>query len=224
MELLKQEEKEIKLEKSTEPEKLVDKAKVPIHAADTLAAKEAIQAATSKEQDFAAQQLEKEKLVDTAKVIGEEVISSKEIKEINELIESSPLAKEKQVKTEIEELKKDVSEYVEDIKEVEQLSLKENQAKLTESKSAKILGKRVQKLLSDIDKLVDKLEKQVPEQEKLSSTKNSVSIDELVETIKKIRGVSNDVKEKRLLKILTSLDMDKDGKIDDLNDVLKVII
>ena len=138
------------------------------------------------------------------------------------MIESSPLAKEKQVKTEIEELKKDVSEYVEDIKEVEQLSLKENQAKLTESKSAKILGKRVQKLLGEIDKLVDKLEKQVPEHDKLSANKNSVSIDELVETIKKIRGVSNDVKEKRLLKILTSLDVDKDGKIDDLNDVLKV--
>ena len=43
-------------------------------------------------------------------------------------------------------------------------------------------------------------------------------------TIKKIRGVSNDIKDKRLILVLESLDKDKDGKIDDLNDVLKVNI
>ena len=41
-------------------------------------------------------------------------------------------------------------------------------------------------------------------------------------TIKKIRGVSNDVKEQKLKEILSTLDKDRDGKIDDLNDVLKV--
>lgn len=41
-------------------------------------------------------------------------------------------------------------------------------------------------------------------------------------TIKKIRGVSNDVKEQKLKEVLSTLDKDRDGKIDDLNDVLKV--
>ncbi len=51
---------------------------------------------------------------------------------------------------------------------------------------------------------------------------NIVSIDELVNTIQKFRGVSNDVKEKKLRQVLQSLDKDKDGKIDDINDVLRV--
>ena len=43
-----------------------------------------------------------------------------------------------------------------------------------------------------------------------------------MDTIKKIRGVSDDVKERKLMQVLQSLDTDKDGKIDDINDVLKV--
>jgi hypothetical protein len=43
-----------------------------------------------------------------------------------------------------------------------------------------------------------------------------------MKTIKRLRGVSNDVKEKKLMAVLETLDKDKDGKIDDLNDVLKV--
>ena len=43
-------------------------------------------------------------------------------------------------------------------------------------------------------------------------------------TIKKIRGIGNDVKDKKLALVLESLDKDSDGKIDDLNDVLKVNI
>ena len=53
-------------------------------------------------------------------------------------------------------------------------------------------------------------------------SKNTVSIDELMSTIKKIRGVTGDIKDKRLILVLESLDKDHDGKIDDLNDVLKV--
>ena len=49
-----------------------------------------------------------------------------------------------------------------------------------------------------------------------------MSIDELMSTIKRIRGVSDTVKEKKLMEVLQTLDQDRDGKIDDLNDVLKV--
>lgn len=49
-----------------------------------------------------------------------------------------------------------------------------------------------------------------------------MSIDELMSTIKRIRGVSDAVKEKKLMEVLQTLDQDRDGKIDDLNDVLKV--
>lgn len=50
-----------------------------------------------------------------------------------------------------------------------------------------------------------------------------MSIEELMSTIKKIRGVTSDIKDKKLILVLESLDKDHDGKIDDLNDVLKVI-
>jgi hypothetical protein len=43
-----------------------------------------------------------------------------------------------------------------------------------------------------------------------------------METIKKLRGTSNDAKDKKLLELLETLDHDSDGRIDDLDDVLKV--
>ena len=49
-----------------------------------------------------------------------------------------------------------------------------------------------------------------------------VSIDELVAAIHSIQGTSNEVKEKKILQVLESLDKDNDGKIDDLGDVVKV--
>ena len=49
-----------------------------------------------------------------------------------------------------------------------------------------------------------------------------VSIDELMSTIRKLKVVSTDEKEKKVREVLQSLDMDKDGMIDDINDVLKV--
>jgi Ca2+-binding EF-hand superfamily protein len=52
--------------------------------------------------------------------------------------------------------------------------------------------------------------------------KNAVTIDELVATIKKLKGASTQVKEEKLIEVLKTLDSDKDGKIDDLNDVLRV--
>lgn len=128
------------------------------------------------------------------------------------------------MKAEIKELKKDVDEYKEDVKEIEEITTK-GATKLTETKSAKLLSKRVQKLLGEVDSLVAKIEKE----DALSATtvaspltKNAVSIDELVETIKRFKGVSSQDKEKKLMQVLQSLDKDKDGKIDDLNDVIKV--
>lgn len=51
-----------------------------------------------------------------------------------------------------------------------------------------------------------------------------VSIDEIVAAIHQIQGVSNEIKEKKISQVLQSLDKDQDGKIDDLNDVVKVRI
>jgi LETM1 and EF-hand domain-containing protein 1, mitochondrial len=226
LELLKQEEAEIKLEKSVEqaapqptPSPVPAAAPTPIES-EQLGKEKVFEQATVDS---------KEKLVDKAQVLTsaatQELLSPKEIKEINQIIENLPSTEKKQVKAELDELKKDVSEYKEDIKEVEQLTAAESKVKLTETKSAKRLSKRVEKMISDLDGLLVKLEKESATPNVTadsSSSKNSVSIDELLSTIKKIRGVSNDVKEKRLVQVLQSLDMDKDGKIDDLNDVLKV--
>lgn len=117
-------------------------------------------------------------------------------------------------------MKKDVDEYKEDVKEIEEITTK-GATKLKETKSAKLLSKRVQKLLGEVDTLVAKIEKE----DTLSATsvsKNAVSIDEIIETIKRFKGISSQDKEKKLMHVLQSLDKDKDGKIDDLNDVIKV--
>ena len=49
-----------------------------------------------------------------------------------------------------------------------------------------------------------------------------MSIDEVIKTIRRLKLVSNEEKEKKVIQVLESLDMDKDGRIDDINDVLKV--
>lgn len=202
LELLKQEEAEIKLENAA-------KEKKP-------AAKEGELETEKLEKEFNIEQLmQKEKLVDKAPLIGEELVSPIEIKEINQIIESIPTAESKQVKAEIEELKKDVDEYKEDVMEVQNST-----TKLTETKSAKILSNRVQKLISDVDNLLAKIEKE----NELTASKNTntVSIEELVGTIKSLKRISTNLQEQKIVDILQSLDKDKDGKIDDINDVLKV--
>lgn len=49
-----------------------------------------------------------------------------------------------------------------------------------------------------------------------------VSIDEILAAIQKIQGVSDDIKQEKIRKVLLSLDRDRDGKIDDMSDVVKV--
>jgi Ca2+-binding EF-hand superfamily protein len=49
-----------------------------------------------------------------------------------------------------------------------------------------------------------------------------VSIEELLAAIQKIQGVSDEAKEEKIRKVLLSLDRDRDGKIDDMSNVVKV--
>lgn len=49
-----------------------------------------------------------------------------------------------------------------------------------------------------------------------------VSIDEILAAIHQIQGLSSEIKERKILEVLESLDKDHDGKIDDLSDVVKV--
>jgi hypothetical protein len=153
LELLKQEEKEIKLEKAVSP--------VP-------AAKPAV-VQPIVEKDLSAVPL-KEKLVDKAPIIevhhDKELLTPTEIKEINQIIENLPSTEKTTVKAEVEKLKEDITEYKEDVKEVEQLTQTDNKAKLTETKSAKQLSKRVSKMIADIDKLMLEIEKEQPVVEK----------------------------------------------------------
>ncbi|RNA33613.1 LETM1 and EF-hand domain-containing [Brachionus plicatilis] len=136
-----------------------------------------------------------------------------DIRELNDIIENMPANERKQFKGEIDELKKDIDEYDEDVKEVEQFN-----KKLTQTRSARIMNKRIKKLITDLETIMDKIDTdgiQVPNKDD-----NMVSIDELVETIKRIKGPSS---EKKIVEILKSLDTDKDGKLEDLNYVLKVL-
>lgn len=234
LEVLKQEQAQIKMEADEAKKKPVE-SPVP-------AAKPQVVEPPKVEKDFAAEQIAKETLVDKATVLtteskkalkqkSQEVISPVDIKEINQIIENLPAAEKNQVKAEIEELKKDITEYKEDVKEVEELTAKaastanvENKPAspvLTETKSAKLLSKKVQKLVAEMDKIMAEIESE--KKETLEDNKNMVSIDELVSTIKKLKGgLSTPEKEKKLIEVLQTLDKDKDGKIDDLNDVLRV--
>ena len=178
LEVLRQEETEIKLEKAAK-----EQAKVPLETVTQAtqqqqqpvpAMKPSVEAVTSSEAaaaTFADAQLKREVLVDKAKVLGvdesgKELLTSSEIKEINQMIESLPANEKIQVKAELAELKKDVSEYNEDVREVEELTAAAaganaaTSAKLTETKSAKRLSKRVQKLIDDMENLVERLERE----------------------------------------------------------------
>ena len=159
LELLKQEEKEIKEEKAD-----VKPAVSPVPAAKP----EVVQPIVEKDLSSMA---EKERLVDKAPIIDEkvhekELLTSSEIKEINQIIENLPATEKTNVKAEVEKLKEDVTEYKEDVKEVEQLTQTDHKPKLTETKSAKQLSKRVSKMIADIDKLMAEIEKEEPAKEK----------------------------------------------------------
>jgi LETM1 and EF-hand domain-containing protein 1 len=166
LEVLKQEEQEIKLENAATKKEAVLSSSSSVPESTSATPKPAAAAA---ETDFAAQQLAKEMLVDRAPVMSTdtdktaatEELTPVEIKEINKIIENLPTAEASQVKAEIAELKKDVVEYKEDVAEVEHLTKTTDKktARLTETKSAKLLSKRVQKMLAEMDTLVAKIEK-----------------------------------------------------------------
>ena len=154
LELLKQEDAAIKLEKAA------SKADVesPVPAAKPSKPSKPLVT----EILLGPEQLAKETLTDKAREFNDktELLSPNEIKEINQIIENIPSSEKSQVKAEVAELKKDFTDYTEDVRELEQLASSENTTKLTETKSAKRLGKRVKKLIADMDVLVAILEKE----------------------------------------------------------------
>lgn len=151
------------------------------------------------------------------------MLTPKDIKEMSQILDNLP-SSEKIIFDEINELKKDVDEYIEDVKEVEEMSSAEIESRLTETKSAKILSNRVQRLISDMDVLMLNLDETKPGKNDIQKTNNSmVSIEELMASIRTIRGQSDDTRDTKLQDVLKTLDSDHDGKIDDLNDVIKVL-
>ena len=219
LELLKQEENQIKQEKI---ESLIFEEESKPVSSSIPAAKPTVEPIV-KTLDLS-KQLDAEILADKVKSLAQEklethdIIKPTDIKELNLVLENLPSSEKNFISDEIKELKKDVDEYNEDVKEVEQLTSIESTSKLTETKSAKILSKRVQKLISDMDSIMADLEKD--NEPKLT---NMISIEELMKRIQQIRGGQIDeTKDKKLLELLRSLDNDHDGKIDDLNEILKV--
>lgn len=215
LEILKQEEKEIILERAKEAEKPPTPSPIPSQPPSPISP-------LVEEKDFAAVQIAKEMLVDKAPLLETNVITREELQEINQIIESLPSSEKNNVKSEIAELKKDKIEYDEDIKEVEEMTLTKSAA-LKETAHAKAIGKRVAKMIADMDQIMLKLDKVSPPEEKRTGlNRNVVSIVEVMDTIKKLKLVPNAEKEKRIMEVLSQLDTDKDGKIENINDVLKV--
>lgn len=167
LELLKIEEKEIKLEKAETATAAAKESITSTESPVPANKPQPISTPKTEEKDFAAAQLAKEILVDKAPIMQTDVLTPVEIKEINKIIENLPTSEKNSVKSEIVELKKDVSEYKEDIKEVEEMSQAKKVVALKETKAAKALGNRVSKLIADIDQIVAKMEKEAPEERRL---------------------------------------------------------
>lgn len=163
-------------------------------------------------------------LLDKAQILDDksdskEILTPGEIREISKIIDNLPSSQKDIISDEIHELKKDVDEYKEDVKEVEELSSFEIESRLTETKSAKILSNRVQKLINDMDYLVLSLEDKITP---VSEANKMISVEQLMANITQIRGQADESKDKKLMDILKSLDSDNDGKIKDMVEIIKV--
>ncbi|XP_027692076.1 mitochondrial proton/calcium exchanger protein isoform X2 [Vombatus ursinus] len=181
--------------------------------------------------------LKSEILIDTAPVLeglkGEE-ITKEEIDLLSDACsklkeQKKSLTKEKE---ELKLLKDDVQEYKEDLQEIKkELSKTGQEQVIEESKASKRLSKRVNQMIGQIGKILHELEddqKAVTGKTDSSNVvatglgfplrENVITISELINVMKQLEQIP----ERKLMKLATALDENKDGKIN-IDDVAKVI-
>uniref|UniRef100_A0A4X2LRH0 Mitochondrial proton/calcium exchanger protein n=1 Tax=Vombatus ursinus TaxID=29139 RepID=A0A4X2LRH0_VOMUR len=173
--------------------------------------------------------LKSEILIDTAPVLeglkGEE-ITKEEIDLLSDACsklkeQKKSLTKEKE---ELKLLKDDVQEYKEDLQEIKkELSKTGQEQVIEESKASKRLSKRVNQMIGQIGKILHELEDdqkavtgKTDSSNVVATGENVITISELINVMKQLEQIP----ERKLMKLATALDENKDGKIN-IDDVAK---
>uniref|UniRef100_T1PEC2 Mitochondrial proton/calcium exchanger protein n=1 Tax=Musca domestica TaxID=7370 RepID=T1PEC2_MUSDO len=186
----------------------------------------------------AAEQKTKEDVAAKAQEAEENTLTSKDVELLSEALKSLSSDKKMVVEKEtIKDLKEELEEYKEDVEELREVRQVVKEP-VRESRAAKMLFKKVNSMIGQLDKVLDDLEKKQKEQtlptdvsaEELkraemqakSLEEDIVQIEDLVQTIKKLKQTSDESRLKQIENVLSKLDADKDGAIS-VDEVLKVI-
>uniref|UniRef100_A0A1A9WBX2 Mitochondrial proton/calcium exchanger protein n=1 Tax=Glossina brevipalpis TaxID=37001 RepID=A0A1A9WBX2_9MUSC len=234
IEIIKEEERKIKEEREEEREEERAKAKIKARTEPEIGEMMEVM----KESDPICS--ERNMIIEAAKIekrIEEEKsISSKDVALLNEALKTLSTDKKMLVEKEaIKEIKEELEEYKEDVKELKEVG-RAVQEPVAESRAAKLLFKKVNRMIGQLDKVLDDLEskhkQQLQEEYKAEvATKQEIQskrkeeflhIDELVQTIKKLKQTSDESKLTQIVNVLSKLDSDKDGVIT-VDEVLKVV-
>lgn len=133
---------------------------------------------------------EKDILLDTAKIITDD-ITNKDIEVVCNALDAVSDSKNMIVeKEEIKELKEEIAEYKADVEELKEIAKKSDiKINVRESPAAKRLLKKVDTMISKLDKVMDGLENEKKLQAKTEEKKSSeelVRIDEVMNIVRKV--------------------------------------
>lgn len=164
--------------------------------------------------------------------LDEKTISPTDVQLLSDALKT--LSSDKQLVVEketIKELKEELRDYQEDVEELREVRQVVKEP-VRESRAAKLLYNRVNKMISQLDNVLHDLEhrqqqiKQVDTPDGLpTSTANpsqSVHIDELVSTIRRMKEASDEERFKVVEDLLVKLDADKDGAVS-VQEITKVV-
>lgn len=228
IEIIKEEERKIKEEREEEREEERAKAKVKVETEPEMGEMAEVMKESDpicSERNMIIQAEENEKRMEE-----EKSISSKDVALLNEALKTLSTDKKMLVEKEaIKEIKEELEEYKEDVKELKEVG-KAVQEPVAESRAAKMLFKKVNRMIGQLDKVLDDFEskhkQQLQEERKADIAakheEEFLHIDELVQTIKKLKQTSDESKLTQIVNVLSKLDTDKDGVIT-VDEVLKVV-
>ncbi|XP_039954109.1 mitochondrial proton/calcium exchanger protein [Bactrocera tryoni] len=167
-------------------------------------------------------------------------ISSKDVELLSDALKSLSTDKKMMVEKEtLKDLKEELEDYKEDVEELREVRnvVKEP---VHESRAAKLLFKKVNSMIGHLDKVLVDLEKKRESKQKkikasteevlagplqsqeLTQDEDTVHIEELMNTIKKLQKTSDETRLKQIEKVLSKIDADKDGLIT-VDEVLNVV-
>ncbi|XP_008200628.2 mitochondrial proton/calcium exchanger protein [Tribolium castaneum] len=206
---------ELEMEKQKEKELLVDKAPV-------------ISASSTPILEDTAARISVEKLEKVEK--KEEQLLSKDVEVLEDAIDTVSNEKKFLVeKGELKELKEQMADYKEDVEDLHKTVAEQPKPEIRETKAARRLFKSVNKMISKLDTVLVELQqkeqqlKKDLEVEATDKTKEELlKIDDIIDAIKHIKGVSDESRVDQIVKVLKKMDDDHDGSIK-VEDVLKVI-